>query len=401
MLKNKKNIFLKKWIIIPALLIALLPAKAVSQNMSINATGTAPNNSAILDVSSTTSGFLIPRMTTPEMNAISSPATGLLVYNTDCQTICYYNGASWVIIGNGSGMATPGVITGSTIACPNALAIDYSISSVNNAIGYNWTVPTGATVTSGQGTTDITVNFGSSSGNVCVTASDYCGTSSPSCISVTLAAVTPGVPDAIAATGISCSVFFANWNAVGGATSYSLDFSSVSNFATYTVISVGYVTTYQKTGLSSSTNYYYRVRCTNGCSTSANSNTITVTTSASGGHGSQTFSYTGAQQVFTIPCGITSVTISASGAQGGTGWRNSAPSTEIGGKGGNVVASFTVTAGQTLYVYVGEKGKDHNGYCGNIGGGGIAPVQPLAEMEAILQVVPHNMREEVVEALQM
>ena len=45
--------------------------------------GTAtPLASAALDVTSTTKGFLAPRMTTTERNAIASPATGLLIYNT-------------------------------------------------------------------------------------------------------------------------------------------------------------------------------------------------------------------------------------------------------------------------------------------------------------------------------
>jgi hypothetical protein len=46
--------------------------------------GTAsPTASALLDVSSTTKGVLIPRMTTTQRNAISSPAIGLQIYNTD------------------------------------------------------------------------------------------------------------------------------------------------------------------------------------------------------------------------------------------------------------------------------------------------------------------------------
>ena len=51
--------------------------------------------SAVLEVSSTTRGFLPPRMTTTQKNAISSPASGLMVYDTDTNKLCCYNGTSW------------------------------------------------------------------------------------------------------------------------------------------------------------------------------------------------------------------------------------------------------------------------------------------------------------------
>lgn len=59
--------------------------------------------SAILNIVSTTKGVLTPRMTGVLMNAISSPATGLLIYNTDSTAFCYYNGAAWVKVGSGGG----------------------------------------------------------------------------------------------------------------------------------------------------------------------------------------------------------------------------------------------------------------------------------------------------------
>ena len=51
--------------------------------------------SAILELDSDVQGFLMPRLTTPEINAISAPATGLAVYNTSINTICFYNGSTW------------------------------------------------------------------------------------------------------------------------------------------------------------------------------------------------------------------------------------------------------------------------------------------------------------------
>lgn len=76
-------------------MISLFINPAYQQGVSINNNGTAPDNSAILDVSSTTQGVLIPRMTTAEMNAISAPAVGLQVYDTDDDCIKMWDGSTW------------------------------------------------------------------------------------------------------------------------------------------------------------------------------------------------------------------------------------------------------------------------------------------------------------------
>ena len=58
----------------------------------------SPNASAQLDITSTDKGLLIPRLTTAQQAAVSSPATGLLVFNTTNNVFEYFNGTIWVDI---------------------------------------------------------------------------------------------------------------------------------------------------------------------------------------------------------------------------------------------------------------------------------------------------------------
>jgi hypothetical protein len=88
--------------IILLLLVLLVKMPATAQNIGINATGASPNTSAILDVSSTSKGLLMPRMTSAQRNAIATPAEGLKVYDTDTKTFWFYNGTGWVQSATGS-----------------------------------------------------------------------------------------------------------------------------------------------------------------------------------------------------------------------------------------------------------------------------------------------------------
>ncbi|MEM1321847.1 MAG: right-handed parallel beta-helix repeat-containing protein [Bacteroidota bacterium] len=85
----------------------LLLGLSLQAQIAINRNGAAPNPSAMLEVTSTNKGFLTPRMTATERAAIASPATGLLIYQTDDPAGFYYNQGSstapdWVRLGNTS-----------------------------------------------------------------------------------------------------------------------------------------------------------------------------------------------------------------------------------------------------------------------------------------------------------
>src|ERR1700675_2110510 len=60
---------------------------------------TTPNASSLLDVTSTTKGILVPRMTKTQRDAIVSPATGLLIYQTNnTPGFYYYSGTAWTAV---------------------------------------------------------------------------------------------------------------------------------------------------------------------------------------------------------------------------------------------------------------------------------------------------------------
>lgn len=75
-----------------------------TQAMTLDASGnlgigtTSPNASAILDAQSTTKGVRMPNMTTTQKNAISSPAAGLMVFDTTLAKLCVYSGSAWQTI---------------------------------------------------------------------------------------------------------------------------------------------------------------------------------------------------------------------------------------------------------------------------------------------------------------
>jgi hypothetical protein len=71
---------------------------AYAQGVSISTDASTADNSAMLDVKSTSKGLLIPRMTQAQRTAIASPATGLLVFDTDSEQFYFYTSGVWTAI---------------------------------------------------------------------------------------------------------------------------------------------------------------------------------------------------------------------------------------------------------------------------------------------------------------
>lgn len=97
-LKNMKNLFM---------IFCLLCSTVGMSQVAINIDGTTPDNSAMLDIKSNNKGILVPRMTQTVRNAIVSPATGLMIYQSDNTPGFYYNSGTsgspnWIMVGSGS-----------------------------------------------------------------------------------------------------------------------------------------------------------------------------------------------------------------------------------------------------------------------------------------------------------
>jgi hypothetical protein len=86
------------------LLIGTLHAQNLHQVNVPTAIGGSPHPSSLLTLNSIDKGFLIPRMTTSQKNAIPTPATGLMVYDTDLNQIQVFNG-TWGSLGGGGSVA--------------------------------------------------------------------------------------------------------------------------------------------------------------------------------------------------------------------------------------------------------------------------------------------------------
>lgn len=364
--------FVRKFLIVICALSCVNWTNA--QNVGISESGGAPDASSMLDVTSTSSGLLIPRMTTTQRDGINGGtiANSLFIFNiTDNCLQIYNNGAStWenvhCFLSCSSAPSTPGSISGSATPCENETSVTYSISQVAGATSYSWSIPSGAAIVTGQGTTSIIVNFGTTSGNISVAAANSCGLSTSQTLAISLQTVpsqpstitgtstvcqgdngvaysvtnvggvtygwtysgsgyscatnctsnsmtanfsgsatsgtltctpsnacgsgtgrtlaitvnsAPSAPTANAATSIMSTSFAANWTASAGATGYYLDVATDVGFTSfvsgYNNKSLGVVLTDNVTGLTCGTTYYYRVRATNSCGTSANSNTRT------------------------------------------------------------------------------------------------------------------------------
>lgn len=97
----KKSQLIALWTAYLFCSVQLFSQTIIEQPTAINTDGSAAHPSAILDLKSTTYGVLVPRMTTAQRGAIATPATGLLVFDTDTGGFWFYNGGWQSLSGAG------------------------------------------------------------------------------------------------------------------------------------------------------------------------------------------------------------------------------------------------------------------------------------------------------------
>src|SRR5690554_5893184 len=92
------------------ILISVLTLSIAHGQDNVGIGTTTPDASAILELKSSNKGMLVPRLTTAEINAIASPAEGLLIYNTDVECFVYFvtSTTTWQNICELAGVGTEG-----------------------------------------------------------------------------------------------------------------------------------------------------------------------------------------------------------------------------------------------------------------------------------------------------
>jgi uncharacterized protein (TIGR02145 family) len=249
--------------------ILLINSSLLFSQISINNDGSAPDNSAMLDVKSTNKGVIIPRMTFQQINAIQNPVEGLMVYCLNCDSngtggISIYQGGLWKIV-NLECQEPIAPATGNHI--PSNTQIIWKWNAVPIALGYKWN-----TVNNYNTSTNLsTATSKTETGLSCWTnytryvwAYNACG-SSPVRILEQATSQIPFSPAPTAGTHVaSLAQIIWDWNTVPGATGYK--WSITNNIAT--AIDVGTSTSQTETGLTCGTSYTRYAWAYNSCGAS-------------------------------------------------------------------------------------------------------------------------------------
>ena len=256
----KKRLFL--------LAVAILATVQVMAQVGINADGSQPDPSAGLDVKFNNKGFLPPRMTFEQRNAISNPVEGLMVYCTNCNqdgtgTIAIFQGGKWINIAIGSCVVPTSPTAGSHV--PSVTEMIWKWNKMPIATGYKWNTTNNYTTAIDLGPDTAKTETGLTcwtTYNRYVWAYNACGRAiTPSLLSQTTSQIpfSPPPVEGIHISGPTAIVW--NWNSVDGAIGYK--WSATNNYSTATDMATA--TSKYETGLTNNTSYTRYTWAYNGC----------------------------------------------------------------------------------------------------------------------------------------
>lgn len=243
-----------------------------STGFTIKYDNSCAHHSAILDISATNKGLLIPRLSNAQRNEIL-PATGLAIYNTSSNNIEFFNGSEWhqFILNM---LESPA--GGTHISIPTQ--ITWIWNPVVNATGYKWNTSNNFQSAEDMGTNTLKTE----SGLVCnspytryVWAYNNSGVSPSTTLTQLTSTDPPGAPSEGTHIPSSTQIIW-NWNPVDGANGYK--WNTVDDFAS--ALNMGDNTSITETGLVINTEYIRFVWDYNECGNST-STILTQTTLSS------------------------------------------------------------------------------------------------------------------------
>jgi len=153
-------------------------------------------------------------------SSVSASPTQTTIYTVIGTNTAGCTGSTTVTVNTNEIPVISTSIIGNTTLCIGS-SQTYSIDPVNNTDTYTWTVPTGTTITSGQGTNSIIINS-AASGEICVTANNSCGSSISKCMTINVASSIPTIPGGVGGSATACPGDQITYSitAINGASSY-------------------------------------------------------------------------------------------------------------------------------------------------------------------------------------
>ncbi|NHM07660.1 T9SS type A sorting domain-containing protein [Flavobacterium sp. CYK-4] len=226
----------------------------------------------------TTEDYTPPAITTTTGN-ITRYYRRIVTASAATASGCTFTSNTATVVTSQGIAAVPGAITGTVTQCAALTGQTYSVAPVNNATSYNWTVPTGWTITAGAGTNAITVTTGAvgQNGNITVVSVNGCGSSAARSLAVT---VNTSVAGTVSANQTICSGTSPGNIILTGNTG-TIQWQSSPDNITFTNIAgaTGATLTSVQMGAINATTYYRAVVTNGGCA-SVNTASVTVTTNA-------------------------------------------------------------------------------------------------------------------------